>query len=128
MSDTTPPVNPEPTPYAAAPAAPAAPAAGTGAKAPILSIVSLVLGIISFLGGWIVILPWIGSILHLFLPAGAVVFGLLGKSKEPLAPKGLWLTGLILGIIGLLVAIGGFIFWSVLVASNPAGIDYSFGS
>ncbi|TQL48892.1 hypothetical protein FB562_1999 [Homoserinimonas aerilata] len=118
MSDITPPATPEPTPYSAAPAAPAA---GAPAKAPVLSIISLVAGIIGFLGGAIVILPFIGSVLQLFFPAAAVVLGFLGKKKEPQAAKGLWLTGIILGFVGLAIALLGFILWGVAFA----GADYS---
>ncbi|MCW4385278.1 DUF4190 domain-containing protein [Salinibacterium sp. SYSU T00001] len=109
MSEPTP-AAPEPTPYSA-------PAGGTPSKSPVLSIVSLVLGIISFLGGWIVLIPVIGSILHLFLPAGAVITGFLGKSKEPQAAKGLWLTGIILGFVGLAIAIVSLILWIAALGS-----------
>lgn len=118
MSDTTPPATPEPTPYSAAPAAPAA---GAPAKAPVLSIISLVAGILGFLGGAIVFIPFIGSVLQLFIPAAAVVLGFLGKSKEPQAAKGLWLTGIILGFVGLAIALLGFILWGVVFATA----DYS---
>lgn len=108
-----PPAPPEQNPYGATP---------TGAKkTPVLSIISLILGIISFLGGWIVIIPFIGSILHLFLPAGAVVTGFLGKKKEPQAAKGLWLTGIILGFFGIALALLFLVLWSV----GFAGADWS---
>lgn len=109
MSDVTPPPPPapEPTPYAAA-AAPARPS-------PVLSIISLVAGILSFVGGLIVFIPIIGSILHLFLPLTAVILGFLGKKKEPTA-KGMWLTGIILGFIGLATAIISLIVWIGLIA------------
>lgn len=117
MSDVPPPpAAPEPTPYAAAPAA---------KPTPILSIISLIAGIVSFIGGWIVIIPIVGSILHLFLPAAAVVLGFLGKKKEP-AAKGMWLTGIILGFIGLAVALISLIVWIGLVATTGV-TTYEYG-
>jgi uncharacterized membrane protein len=112
VSESTPAAAPEPTPYSAAPVG-GAPAQ----KAPVLSIISLVLGILGFLGGAIVFIPFVGSVLQLFLPAGAIVLGILGKKKEPHAAKGLWLTGIILGAVGILIAIIGFIGWAVLFAT-----------
>jgi hypothetical protein len=101
-------VSPEPTPYAAAPAT----------KAPILSILSLVAGIIGILGFAVVFLPFVGSILGLPIPAAAIVLGLIGKKKEPTASKGLWLTGIILGAVGIVIAIVSFLGWSLLFATN----------
>lgn len=137
MSDTTPPPPPEPTPpnngytaqpaasapnpYAAQPAAstpnPYAATSGTPTKAPVLSIISLIAGIIGFLGAWIVVIPIVGSILGLFIPAAAIVLGILGKRKEPLASKGLWLTGIILGIVAIAIAIIALILWIIALAA-----------
>ncbi len=96
----------------------------SGAKAPVLSIISLVAGILSFLGGAIVFIPFVGSVLQLFLPVGAIVLGFLGKAKEPHASKGLWLTGIILGFVGLLIAIAGFVIWGIVFSSYGSGYDY----
>lgn len=90
-------------------------APASGAKAPVLSIISLVAGIVGVLGGAIVIIPFFGSVLQLFIPIAAIVLGFLGKAKEPDASKGLWLTGIILGFVGLLISIIGFIFWGLIV-------------
>jgi hypothetical protein len=95
-----------PTPYVAT---------TTASKSPILSIISLIAGIIGVLGFWIVFIPFVGSILGLFIPAAAVVLGFLGKRKEPAASKGLWLTGIILGAVGIVIAIIGFVGWGLLV-------------
>jgi hypothetical protein len=139
MSDTTPPAQPEPTPpntgYTAPPAAnPYAPAgnayaaAGAPAKAPVLSIISLIAGIVGLLGAWIAFIPIVGSILSLFIPAAAVILGVLGKKKEPQAAKGLWLTGIILGIVSLAIAVISLIFWIVVFATAGAqgAFDYSY--
>ncbi|HEY8591105.1 MAG TPA: DUF4190 domain-containing protein [Naasia sp.] len=135
MSDQNPPPPPQEPPYAAQPASsqpapqygspPAAqpqyaaytgaPAAGT--KSPILSILSLVAGIIGVVGFFVVFIPIVGSILQLFIPAAAVVLGFLGKKREPFAAKGLWLTGIILGFVGLAIAVISLIGWIALFAT-----------
>ena len=124
MSDVTPPPAPQsaPNPYAA-PAAPnpyaSAPAAAVK-PSPILSIISVIAGIVSFIGGFIVFIPIVGSVLHLFIPLAAVILGFMGKKKEP-AAKGLWLTGIVLGFIGLAVAIISLVVWIGLFAT--AGVS-----
>jgi hypothetical protein len=93
------------------PSYPAAPAAGSGSPyaapyqpgqggAPVskgLSITSMVLGIVSV----VTILFW-----FLSAPLGiaAIVTGILGRKRNPDA-KGFWLTGIITGIIGLVLAV-----------------------
>jgi succinate dehydrogenase/fumarate reductase cytochrome b subunit len=96
MSDYQP-TPPPSTPYASAPAP---------AKSPILSILSLIFGIL-------------GVLLSLFLfgtgflpGVAAVVLGFLGRRKEPQA-KGMWLTGLITGFVAIAIAI---VVWVVLAA------------
>lgn len=101
-------VSPEPTPYVAAPAT----------KTPILSILSLVAGILGILGFAVVFLPFVGAVLGLPVPAAAVVLGLIGRAKEPTASKGLWLTGIILGAVGVLIAIGSFLLYAALFAAD----------
>lgn len=111
MTDPNPPAaDPTPPPYVA-------PAAGRTTKAPILSIISLVAGIIGILGAWIIVIPFVGSILGLPIPAAAVVLGFLGKKREP-AAKGFWLTGIILGLVALALAVIVFIVWVVMFSSG----------
>ena len=110
------PVTPEPSPYVSPQATPYATAPAT--KAPILSILSLVAGIIGILGFAVVFVPFVGSILGLPIPAAAIVLGLIGKKKEPTASKGLWLTGIILGVVGVVIAVIAFLGWSLLFATN----------
>jgi hypothetical protein len=119
MTDpTTPPVEPTPPqPMSAAPVG-AAPA-----KTPVLSIISLIAGIVGILGAWIVVIPIVGSILGLPIPAAAVVLGFLGRKKEP-ASKGLWLTGIILGFVALVLAVVMLIVWIAAIGvgvTNPGG-------
>jgi hypothetical protein len=73
------------------------------AKSPILSILSLVGGIVG------IVLTFAWGVGFLFGVA-AIVLGFIGRSKEPRA-KGFWLTGIILGFVSVLIAI---IFWIVL--------------
>ncbi|MBN9632521.1 MAG: hypothetical protein J0I18_18255, partial [Actinobacteria bacterium] len=73
------------------------------AKSPILSILSLIGGIVG------IVLTFAWGIGFLFGVAG-IVLGFIGRSKEPQA-KGFWLTGIILGFVSVAIAI---IFWIVL--------------
>jgi hypothetical protein len=96
----------------------AAPAYGTAPSkpSPVLSILSLIAGIVGVLGFWAVFwIPIVGGILQLFIPAAAVVLGFLGKKKEP-AAKGMWLTGIILGFIGVAFGLLAIIGWIVVFA------------
>jgi hypothetical protein len=94
-------------------------AGGAVRKSPVLSILSLIAGIVGLIGSWIVIFPIVGSILDLFIPAAAVVLGFLGRRKEPTA-RGMWLTGIILGFVALAIAIIALILWIVLIANANA--------
>jgi len=122
LSDPTTPASPDAPPvYAAAPPAhDAGPAGFDGTAAPkkstaLLSILSLVAGGVSFLFGWLpYIIPFVGGVLGLVIPIAAVVLGLLGKKREPNAAKGLWLTGIILGFVGIVVSLGALLFWILL--------------
>ena len=81
----------------------AQPYAQPAAKSPILSILSLVGGIVG------IVLTFAWGIGFLFGVA-AIVLGFIGRNKEPQA-KGFWLTGIILGFVSVVIAI---IFWIVL--------------
>ncbi|QEE60654.1 DUF4190 domain-containing protein [Salinibacterium sp. dk2585] len=110
MSESMPAAAPEPTPYSAAPAG------GAPKKAPVLSIIALIAGILGLLGSWIGIFSILGLI-GVILPIAAIILGFLGKSKEPQASKGLWLTGIITGFIGLAITVLLVIGSTVLFAS-----------
>lgn len=91
--------------YSPPPATPYAPAGGVPpTKSPVLSILSLVGGIVGVL--FSVLFFGFGVIFSV----AAVVLGFLGRSREQGA-KGLWLTGLILGFAGIGVAI---VIWILL--------------
>lgn len=119
------------TPSVAPPAPPAAPpvsglpsadapgnpyTSALGQKAPVLSIISLIAGIVGLLLFWLGILPIIGSIMGMFIPAAAIVLGFIGRKKEPTS-KGMWLTGIILGFIGIAISLLFLVFWIVVAAS-----------
>lgn len=110
MSEPMPAAAPEPTPYSAAPAG------GAPRKAPVLSIIALIAGILGLLGCWIGFLSVLGLI-GVILPIAAIILGFLGKAKEPQAAKGLWLTGIITGFIGLALTLLFVILSTVLFAS-----------
>lgn len=134
-----PPVAPPVTPPAPAasvppPPAPAAPPAAGGYTTPtpaysttvatgpkkVLSLVGMVAGIVGLLGFWIVFIPIVGSILQLFIPGAAVVLGILGRKREGPPARGFWLTAIITGVIGLVIAVIALIGWIVLFAIGNA--------
>lgn len=94
-------------PYAAAPAQ----------KSPVLSIISLITGIlgvlISIFGGW-----------GFIFSVAAVVLGFLGRSKES-AAKGMWLTGLILGFVGIALSIIWLIIF-IMIFASAASLNYNY--
>ena len=93
---------------------------GSGAPAqpatPILSILSLIGGILGILTSFF----WIGL---LFGAAGAVL-GFIARRREPQA-KGLWLTGIITGIIGFVISLIVIILFFVLIAFAASQGAYS---
>ncbi|MGV8910564.1 MAG: hypothetical protein ACOH1Y_16410, partial [Propionicimonas sp.] len=101
-------------------AAPYAPYPGTpAAKQPILSILALVAGVIGILGSPVVFIPIVGGIFGLFIPAAAIVLGFFGRTKEPRA-KGLWLTGIITGAVGVALALLSIVIWAIVFANIPS--------
>lgn len=97
----TPPTPPEqPVTPPAAPAAPAyAPAPAAGPKQT-LSLVGFIVGIASWVFSWVPVLGLLAGI-------AAIVISVLARTREPGAPKWMWIVGLILGI---LAALGGLIY------------------
>jgi hypothetical protein len=74
----------------------------------VLSIISLITGIIGLLSSW--------AIWGLIFSIAAIVLGFLGKSKEP-AAKGFWLTGIITGFVGVAEAVIVIIIAIILFAT-----------
>jgi hypothetical protein len=94
--------DPNPTPPPMPPAAPAyAPTAYTpaGAGGPrTLSLVSFIVGLVAFVFGWT---PFFGLIAGVV----AVILGVMGARREPLAPKWMWIVGIIAGALALLTSV-----------------------
>lgn len=111
-----------------APTGPAAPGAGYPAYAPApsapkgLAITALILGIVAVVGamifGWI---PFVGGVITVVVGIAALILGILAMQKRQ--PKGLALTGLILGGAGVLIGAGIIIAWSVLFANLGSELD-----
>jgi hypothetical protein len=74
----------------------------------VLSIISLITGILSVVSSFF----YVG---FLFGLAG-VILGFLGRRKEP-AAKGLWLTGIITGFVGIAVTVIWTIFIIIVLAA-----------
>ncbi|MGA0567063.1 hypothetical protein ACO2Q7_07015 [Rathayibacter sp. KR2-224] len=84
------------------------PYAAPAQKTPILSILSLIGGIIGIVGSFF----YFGGLFAI----AAVVLGFLGRSKEPQA-RGFWLTGIILGFVAIALEIIVIIIAVVVLAS-----------
>lgn len=87
-----------------------------------LAITALVLGIVAVAGamifGWI---PFVGGVITIVVGIAALILGILAMQKRQ--PKGMALTGLILGGVGVLVGAGIVIAWSMLFASVGSELD-----
>lgn len=83
-----------------------------------LSLIGMIAGIVGIVGAPVAVFPIIGSVLGLFIPVAAVVLGFLGKSREGAAAKGLWLTAIITGLVGILIMVIGLIAWIAIIASG----------
>lgn len=88
------------------------------AKSPILSILSLVGGIV----GIVLNLAWgIGFLFGI----AAIVLGFIGRNKEPQA-RGFSLTGIILGFVSIAIAIIYWIFLAIIFASIANSIPSTY--
>ena len=94
-------------PYAGTPAAGVAPEA----PSPSLSIISMILGILGFVIGFV------GG--GLLFSIGAVVLGHLGQRREP-AGRGFWITGLVTGYVGVVVNLAVIAVWVAVLVGFAA--------
>lgn len=87
-----------------------------------LAITALILGIVAVVGGmifgWI---PFVGGVITILVGIAAVILGFIALNKKQ--SKGMSLTGLILGGVGVLAGIGVVIAWSVFFANVSSSID-----
>ncbi|MDQ1544546.1 MAG: hypothetical protein QOK08_2184 [Actinomycetota bacterium] len=109
----TDPVTPDPTTPPAAPAAPAYSPAPVGVKQT-LSLVSFIVGLVAFLFGWALIFGLAAGIV-------AIILGVLGRKREPGAPKWMWLVGIIAGAVGGATSLVITIVFFVALAVAAAG-------
>lgn len=77
-------------------------------KSPILSILSLIGGIVGIVGAFF----YFGGLFAI----AAVVLGFIGRNKEPQA-KGFWLTGIILGFVAIALEIIVIVVLAILIAA-----------
>ena len=114
--------HPYPADSRAARTPPAAPAAPAYAPAPVagpkqaLSLTSFILGLASLVFSWALGFGFL-------LAVAAVILGFLGKSKEPQAPKWMWLIGIITGFVAIFISLIVLIFWIIALASYGSLID-----
>lgn len=83
-----------------------------------LSIISLITGILGIL---ISIFGGFGFLLSI----AAIVLGFVGRKKE-VAAKGLWMTGIITGFVGIAMSIAWLIFYiliAIAFGSDPGMLD-----
>ncbi|MCY7324518.1 MAG: hypothetical protein LH605_00060 [Microbacteriaceae bacterium] len=106
------------------PAGYAQPTYGASAPSKTLSLIGMIAGIVGLLGSGIAIVPIIGSILGLFIPAAAIVLGFLGKNREGALARPFWLTALITGFIGVAIALVALVIWIILF-SVGSGTDFT---
>jgi hypothetical protein len=111
MSDVTPPPPPA-EPPATPPAAPATPAYAPAPAGPKqgLSLTSFILGLAALVFSWALGFGFLVAL-------AAVILGFIGKSKEPQAPKWMWLVGIITGFVAIFIALIVLIFWIIALAS-----------
>jgi hypothetical protein len=83
-------------------------------KSPILSILSLIGGIIGIVGSFF----YFGGLFAI----AAVVLGFIGRNKEPQA-KGFWLTGIILGFVAIAIEIIWIIVLVAIIASVSSSVN-----
>jgi hypothetical protein len=95
-----------PTPPPASPYV--APIAAAGPKQG-LSLTSFILGLAGLVFSWVPILGFLASV-------AAIVIGFIAKSKEPAAPKWMWIVGVIAGFVAVVISLIVLIGFIALIA------------
>ncbi|MEO7005756.1 MAG: hypothetical protein ABI275_08590 [Terrimesophilobacter sp.] len=98
-------------------AVPAGAGPGYGAVTPgpkqTLSLTSFIVGLGSLVFCWVPVLGFVGAI-------AAVIIGFIAKGREPLAPKWMWLVGIITGFVAILLSLLILIPLLLLIAFGAA--------
>ncbi len=105
---------PTPPPLPQQPSVPPVPSATAPGAAKGLAVTALVLGIIAFLFGWLGLFSIFGAG-NIVTAIAAIIFGIIALTKKQ--PKGLALTGLILGAVALLATVALIIVSTIGYAS-----------
>jgi hypothetical protein len=93
----TDPVTPDPSTPPVPPVAPAYAPAPVGPKQA-LSLTSFITGLAGLVFSWV---PGLGFLSSL----AAIIFGFIGRKKEPAAPRWMSLVGIITGFVGIVLSI-----------------------
>ena len=86
-----------------------------------MAVASLILGILSIILSWIPVAGWI---ICLIMGALAVVLGILARKKQP-EKKGMAITGMILGIIGIVFSLIWVIACGALMGAGATALKES---
>lgn len=108
-----------PTPMFSAPPAPHPAYAQPTARRQGMAVASMVLGIFGVLIGWIPVVGWfIGFVLALLaIVLGATAIGNANKRPAEFGGKGMAVTGLVLGIVTLAIAVLFWLFVASVIAA-----------
>ena len=108
MSDATPPPPAPEQPVTPPPAAAAAPAYAPGTPGPkqTLSLVGFIVGLAALVFSWVPILGLLAGI-------AGIIISLMARTREPAAPKWMWIVGLIAGAVAALIGLLTLIGWII---------------
>ena len=111
------------TPPPAAPTPPPAYSAASAAPGPkqTLALTSFITGLAAFVFSWVPVLSLAAGIV-------AIIVGIRAKNKEPLAPKWMWIVGIIAGAVGALFSIIWGLAWLLpfIIALAAASSNYGY--
>lgn len=127
--DPTPPVTPTPAAGATGPAITppsagatpsyATPGAGGAAPKQTLSLTSFIVGLAAFVFSWVAVLGLLAGIV-------AIILGVMGRRREPGAPKWMAIVGIIAGSIAVLIGLIVLIFWILAIAFTASVPNYTY--
>ena len=102
-------------PVAPTPAPTPAPA---GAPTQVLSLISFIAGLFGLVFSWVPILGFLASV-------AAIILGALARKREPLAPRWMWIVGIITGIVALVIGVIVVVFFIIglLLSASAASLS-----